>query len=241
MKNKILSLLFVAIAMIVSTSAFADNETVASLGGSVTFVVNTTDDNGNANAAGYQWEIRNSSGTPIQTFSDNSSSATVDFTTANGYEAGVYTIWVQFEDGNGCLSDPISRTITINDSSWNLAGATNLTTCSLLTVYDSGNSSNPDETKFNVTIASAFGTYTVVYEVGGVEFTESNYTSGSTITVAHNSTTPDVTGVFTNTGDSNKDVIVKVTSVTDSNGFVVPLETTDRYTVVVNPRPTITF
>lgn len=249
MKPKILSFLVLLGMVLIGTSANAADETSVSVGSTITYNVTVT--TGTAN--NYLWTV--SAGGSIQS-GQGTSEITVLWSTA-----GAQTVTVQMTDANGCLSEPLTRNVTVNNSSWDLAAETNTTTCALITNPSTGTSGNnqagkvvpgtdlPDLTSFNVTIANATpGANEVKYTVSDDEttphtkqYTVSEYTSGTTITINHNADA-DLINMFTNTGTSNKTVTIYVDSVTDVNGSTVNYGGTKRsYTITVYPKPVITF
>lgn len=240
MKTKIFTILVMAIGLLASTNAFADNETVVSINSTITYTVSPTLGSG-ITAANYAWTL--GSGGAIAS-GDGTNTITVTWSTA-----GTHTLSVQLTDSNGCLSEPISIDVTVNDSKWDLAAETNTTTCSLLTDNSSGNNqSTPlaDETTFQVSITNPLtGDYIVDYQVSDGTTTATysvnpyDESAPETITIGH-AADGNLIAIFNNTGDTAKTVTVTVTKVTDPNGSEVTLGTKNSYTVTVNPKPIIT-
>ncbi len=242
MKTKIFTFLVVLIGgLFMATSAFAVDETLVSKGSTNTY--NVTLGNGNATGVKYAWSILPASGW----------TATLGNTNENSIKwntAGVYTITVIATDGNGCLSEPLTRTVTVSDSEWNLAGETNLQTCSNIVAGNGNNQTTAlaDNTIFNVNITNPLSaaSYTVNYTVSDGTTTDTRqvtaYTAGASITIDHQDNA-NITSIFTNTTNLDKTVTVSVTSVVDQNGSNVTEVTTPdhSYTITVYPKATISF
>lgn len=238
MKTRILSFLLVlGLGLFMANSAFAVNEVTVSKGSTNTYTV--TFGNGNATGATYAWSISPAGYTATL---GNTASNSITWTAA-----GIYTITVVVTDGNGCISNEYTKVVTVQDSEWNLAGETNLVTCSMITTpAGSGNTVSLNYTLFNVAVTNPFSTYTVNYTVTDGTTTETlsatAYTQGTDITINHNANA-NMISIFTNTTNADKTVTVSVTSVLDSNNSSVTEVTPadHSYTITVNPRPTLTF
>lgn len=247
MKKQILSFLFVlGLGLFMANTAFAVDETLVSRGSTITY--NVTPSLGTANT--YVWSV--SAGGTIGS-GQGTNEITVTWNTA-----GAQTVTVQMTDANGCLTEPLIRNVTVNDSKWNLTAETNNTTCALMTTPLNGSGNNQpgmvppttdlaDLTSFQVAITAAIaGNHIVAYTVSDTEshtksYTQTAYTSGGTITLTHNADA-DLINMFTNGTGATKTVTIYVDSVTDPNGSVVSYEGTKRsYTVTVYPKSVIAF
>jgi len=261
MKTKIFTFLLVAIGLMASISAFAENETQVSKGAEITYTVKGT--------STYDWKVLNS---------DYSlASGTTDYTASLGTTAtnkitwklaGTYYLSIVGTDVNGCKTDPFVTKITVTNAelciaqvAGTLPGGTavvapnNKETCSLVDTDPStsstiatGNvsSSGADIFTFDATIigATAAHTYTIAYKVGGTD----GLTTSTIVTnnagegkIQVSIKTTDYPIVFNNLGANDSSVKIEVVSMTDGTWTSTDLCTNASYNITVKAKPTVSF
>lgn len=253
MKTRIFTLMMLVVAMMVTTNAYADDEQFVNIGFTGTY--NVTFGNGESTGATYAWSIlTGSNGTEWTATFDNSNENDITWNVA-----GTYTIQVIVTDGDGCLSEPLTRVVTVSnaqlciaDGSTTVAGSTpaaptGTSTCSLIDAGDGNSSGSPDESVFIATVTGALANhdYDITYSVAGTSVVHGSAltTNGSgegtvSITVTHSSYVSN----FTNDGSSDATVTIAVVSMVDENSQTITnLCASPSFGVTVKPTPTISF
>lgn len=266
MKTKILSLLFVAIAMIVSTSAFTqplesnatETDVVASTGTTVTYSIAY-----DASYA-YYWEFQTVSGTapavaptiPAAGASGvgaNQLSVTWDVATANGqYKVKVYIV-----DGNGCYSEMIVRNVTVtgniefDDATASTTICSDLDGTSAPATEEDGTFAGHSTSSFDINYTGT-GSQTLTSVVialtnpssANINLDGTSATGNITVTNPDidNDITINVTDVWENTTSSAVTFDITLVSGTLSDGSVVAYDPA-KYTrtITVYPKTTISW
>lgn len=203
---------------------------------------------GNGTGVTYQWSVDGGTSTNLSAITGNSATITWDGA------AGTYTLTVQATDGNGCLTEPITKTITIEEpGNAVFASATgNTTVCSDLS---GGEGSSPAHTQsiFNVTYdgTANLESATVTIQNPDGNYVDLNGTvladqSSPNVVVNNDNTDKEiqvsVTDAWENTGSSDVAFTVTLVSVKTTDGAVVNAAATGATrTITVSPKPVISF
>jgi len=253
MKTRILSFLILALGLMVSTSAFAQPQTVESSnikaisakdGSTITYSVTGPTTTTGTNT--YKWALSGGSNTNVSSITTNSVEITWDNATpTNTYNLDVYVI-----DEKGCFSELYRYEVTIQSITLSIADATT-ETCSWLlseaTAGRTGNSpsqSDNDIIEFEMTLDDSNGaanpiavTYTV-YDGTNTETRNENVTfSGTTGTL-----NIQIDDFFANTSGNAKTYTITLISAVDHNSNDLTIHTTNKTaTINVHSVPTISF
>ncbi|MBW8324576.1 MAG: hypothetical protein K0M50_07425 [Prolixibacteraceae bacterium] len=238
MKKQILSFLFVlGLGLFMTNTAFADNEPSVSTGFSTTYKVTNNSTNGKwtGGTPTYLWALTGANGTDWSANGGSGLDNTIDQVIL-WKKAGTYTFTVTATDVYGCLTEPITMSVTVTDAQICIDNRTsggnppaNTTLCSL--IANSTSPSNPgtvdggtgDNIVFHVLITGgvANGNYTVNYTVtkgastynGSEDVTVDG--SGNTdheITVSYVGGSSPLPAIFTNDSGADETIVTSLTS-----------------------------
>lgn len=268
MKTKIFSLLMVAIAMMVSVSAFAQSVDVANPAPGQTVTYNVTEVSGMT----YVWHVYDDGTTTEASTAytgtlGNTNAITITWTPAAA--GSQYDIWVQGTDASGCLTQPMifdvvlsSPEICIATASTNITDVTTAaptgTTdglCSLIasspvtTGAAATGTTLGDETTFYATLTGAAinASYTVTYEISSSLGTTDEVTTTETLNTnasGNGALAITVSGTDHPThfyATSDNTVTIKVTKVTYNSVDITNVCSANSYDITVNALPVIAF
>ncbi|MCW0484834.1 hypothetical protein [Gaoshiqia sediminis] len=245
MKTRILSFLIVALGLMVSTSAFAQNETSVQRMATHTYTV--TPSNGNGSFT-YKWSIE-AGGTTTDISTDTDASITVQW---DGVPE-TYTITVQATDANLCLSEEITLDVTIESPEVEFT-ASNLTgsTCSHLGVEGSGNTgaaSDNDILEYTLAFTGGNPDFSLVYDIYDITSGGAGGAGGTVVKANQPATFDALTGTLAVTIDSDfenntatsKTYEIRIVSAQDADGTTVTVGTDKYATITIYSKPVIAF